>query len=95
MDKRYLKLANLLVSHSVSLKKDETVEINVSEIPEDMTIALIRAVREAGGIPIVRTDPARVSREIMKGATKAQMKLGAKLGMFKAKEFDASMDRIS
>ena len=75
MDKRFKKLANLLVSHSVSLKKDETVEINVSEIPEDMTIALIRAVREAGGIPIVRTDPARVSREIMRGTTESEMKL--------------------
>jgi aminopeptidase len=47
-DSRYDKLASLLVSHSTRLKKGEKVLIDAFEIPDEMTVALIRAAREAG-----------------------------------------------
>ena len=49
MDSRYLTLAKNLVSHSVDLQAGEKILIHAFDVPEDMTIALVRAVREQGG----------------------------------------------
>ena len=47
-DPRYDKLAKLLVEYSCGLKKGESVFIDVADIPDRMTIALIRAARKVG-----------------------------------------------
>ena len=52
-DARFDDLANLLVDYSIRLKRNETVLIEVFDVPDEMTIALIRAVRNGGGIPFV------------------------------------------
>ena len=74
-DPRYDKLAKLLVSHSTALKSGERALIDAFDIPAEMTIALIRAVRAAKAIPFVQTHNARVSREIALGATETQFDL--------------------
>ena len=89
MEQSYEKLADLLVRHSVSLKKGEKVLIDNTEVPENMTIALVRAVREYGGIPFVQTSQSRIGREIMLHATKEQMETFMKFSMPKIKEMDA------
>jgi len=53
-DARFDKLAKSLVEYSVRLKRNETVLIEAFDIPDEMTIALIRAVRKAGGVPFAR-----------------------------------------
>ena len=45
MEQNYENLAKLLVGHSVCLKKGEKVLIDNTEVPDDMTVALVRAVR--------------------------------------------------
>ena len=62
-DPRYAELAKLLVEYSCGLKKGESVFIDVSDIPDRMTIALIRAARKVGAIPLVETRQSRVVRE--------------------------------
>ena len=56
MDTRYTKLADLLVRHSTKLQKDEHVLIEAFDIPVEMTVALIRAVRAVGA----HAQPARM-----------------------------------
>ena len=48
MDPRYHTLAKNLVSHSVHLQAGEKVLIHAFDVPENMTLALIRAAREHG-----------------------------------------------
>src|SRR5881392_4268838 len=52
-DARFDDLANLLVGYSIRLKRNETVLIEVFDVPDEMTIALIRAARNVGGIPFL------------------------------------------
>ncbi|PYL34488.1 MAG: aminopeptidase, partial [Verrucomicrobia bacterium] len=46
-DARFDKLAKLLVEYSTRLKRNENVLIEPFDVPDEMTIALIRAVRKA------------------------------------------------
>ena len=50
-DERFDRLAKLLVEYSIRLKRHETVLIETFDIPDEMTVALVRAVRNAGGVP--------------------------------------------
>ena len=50
-DPRFDKLAQLLVEYSTRLKRNETVLIETFDVPDEMTIALVRAARKAGAIP--------------------------------------------
>src|ERR1044072_7818991 len=61
-DARFDKLAKLLVEYSIRLKRNETVLIEAFDIPDEMTVALIRAVRKAGGVPFAQTYHAQVNR---------------------------------
>ncbi len=67
-DPRFAKLAKLLTYFSVSLKKGEKVLIDAFEIPDEMTVELIRAVRALGAAPLVQVHHARVTREMALGA---------------------------
>ena len=63
-DLRFDNLARLLVEYSVRLKRNENVLIEAFDIPDEMTVALIRAVRKSGGVPFVQTQHARVNRAL-------------------------------
>ena len=89
MDPRYDTLAANLVSHSISLKKGERVLIDAYDVPEDMVIALVRAVRARSGIPHVQINNARISRELLLGVTEEQVTYQAKLELARMKGMDA------
>ena len=63
-DARFDKLASLLVDYSTELKHNEKVLIECFDTPDEMTIALIRAVRKAKAIPFVQIQSAQVTREL-------------------------------
>ena len=88
-DARFDKLANLLVEYSVRLKRNETVLIEAFDIPDEMTIALIRAVRKAGGVPFAQTYHARVSRALALEASDRQLNLIASHELARMKKMDA------
>ncbi len=71
-DPRHDQLARQLILHSVSLKSGENILFDLYDTPPEMGIALIRAAREAGGVPHVQVHDARLTREIQMGATDAQ-----------------------
>ena len=52
-DARFDQLASVLIHHSTDLQEGEKVLIETFDIPEEMVIALIRATRSVGGIPVL------------------------------------------
>ena len=63
-DPRFDKLAKVLVEYSTRLKRNETVLIENFDVPDEMTIALVRAARKAGALPFVQLQRAHVNREL-------------------------------
>ncbi|MGC9450914.1 MAG: aminopeptidase [Oceanipulchritudo sp.] len=89
MDSRYHDLARNLLNYSVSLKKGERVLIDAFDVPDEMIVALLRAVRARKGIPHVQLHHARVSRELLMGATAEQVSFQAKHELQRMKGMDA------
>jgi aminopeptidase len=88
-DTRFDKLAKLLVEYSTRLKRGETVLIEAFDVPDEMTVALIRAVRKAGAIPFTQIQRARISREVALRATDRQLSLTASHELARMKKMDA------
>jgi aminopeptidase len=88
-DARFDKLAKLLVEYSIRLKRNETVLIEAFDIPDEMTIALIRAARQAGGVPFAQTYHARVNRALALEASDRQSNLRASHELARMKKMDA------
>ncbi len=89
MDARYAQLAEVLTGFSTRLKKGEVVLIDAHETPEAFVLALIRAARERGAIPLVQQHRARVSRELLRGATRTQLELQRGLEMVRMRKVQA------
>ncbi len=88
-DPRFDKLAKLLVEYSTRLQRNETVLIETFDVPEEMTVALIRAARNAGAIPFAQLHSGRVSRELALDATERQLNLAAIHELARMKKMDA------
>jgi aminopeptidase len=88
-DDRFDKLAKLLVEYSIRLQRNETVFIEAFDIPDEMTIALIRAVRKAGGVPFAQTYLTRVNRALALEASDRQLNLMAAHELARMKKMNA------
>ncbi|MFL6531537.1 MAG: aminopeptidase [Chthoniobacterales bacterium] len=88
-DPRFDKLAQLLVEYSTRLKRNETVLIESFDVPDEMTIALVRAARKVGAIPFTQIQHARVSRELALNAGERQLNLTAIHELARMKRMDA------
>ncbi len=88
-DTRFDKLAKLLVEYSTRLKRNENVLIEAFDVPDEMTIALIRAARKVGAIPFVQIQRAQVNREIALKALDRQLNLAARHELARMKKMDA------
>jgi aminopeptidase len=88
-DVRFDKLAKILVEYSIRLKRNETVLIEAFDIPNEMTIALIRAVRKASGTPFAQVYHAPVNRALALEASDRQLSLVATHELTRMKKMDA------
>src|ERR1700681_2615378 len=88
-DARFDKLAKLLVEYSTRLKRNEKVLIEAFDVPDEMTIALIRAARKVGAIPFVQIQRAQVNREIALKALDRQLNLAARHEISRMKKMQA------
>ena len=88
-DERFEKLAKLLVEYSIRLKRNETVLIEAFDIPDEMTVALIRAVRNAGGVPFAQVYHARVNRALALEASDRQLNVMTSYELTRMKKMDA------
>ena len=71
-DPRTTQLAHNLICHSCRVQPGEHVLLELIDAPDEIGIALIRSVREAGGIPHVNLRHSRITREMFAGASDAQ-----------------------
>ena len=88
-DPRLDKLADVLTNHSTKIQQGEFVLIEGIDIPQEMVIALIRSVRNAGGIPLVELKQNRVQREIILGGDDAGIKLMGEYETYRMKKVQA------
>ena len=88
-DERFDKLAKLLVEYSIRLKRNETVLIEAFDIPDEMTAALIRAARNAGGVPFAQVYHARVNRALALEASDRQLNIMASHELARMKKMNA------
>ena len=88
-DPRYQKLAKLLAEYSCELKKGETALLDLTDIPDEFTVELIRAVRATGATPLVETRHSRVGRELLLGTDARRAALVRDVEMFRMKKVQA------
>lgn len=88
-DPRYGRLAEVLTGFSCNLKKGERVLIDAFDVPDAFVIALVRAARDLGAIPYVNLQKARITRELLKGASKDQYQLTSDIELARMQKMDA------
>src|ERR1051326_5483975 len=64
-DLRYAKLARLLVEYSTGLKPKERVLVEATDVPDEFSVELMRAIRCVGAIPLVEIRHTRITREVL------------------------------
>ncbi len=89
MDPRLNDLARVLINYSVNLKRGEKVLIEAVGVDPQAVVALIRAARARGGVPLVLLKEPVVTRELLRGATEEGIKTGAACELFTMKKVDA------
>ena len=85
-DPRYLKLASLLVTYSTRVQKGDRVLLDLTDVPDEMAVELIRAVRAAGGTPLIDVRHSRVSREVLRGTNEQHAQLLRDLDLARMKK---------
>src|SRR5215472_16635923 len=88
-DIRFDNLAKLLVEYSIRLRRNENVLIEAFDIPDEMTVALVRAARKAGGVPLAQIYHSRVNRALALEASDRQLNLLARHELARMKKMDA------
>ena len=88
-DPRYKKLAELLVHYSTQIKKGDRALLDMIDVPDEFSIELMRAVRAAGGTPLVEVRHTRVSRELLLEMNDQYAALVRDIEMFRMKKVQA------
>jgi aminopeptidase len=89
MDPRYTLLAQNLVSHSTNLQPGEKVLLHAFDIPDKMTLSLIRAVRARKAIPFVQVQSAILDRECILNGAGEQFEASSHWELERMKKMDA------
>jgi aminopeptidase len=84
-DPRIDLLARNLIGFSIALKKGEKVLIDAFEVPDDMVVALVRAARAVGAVPLVQTHRTRIARELARGAQEEALDVQSRVQLAKMK----------
>jgi aminopeptidase len=88
-DPRIAKLADLLIGHSVRLKRGEHVLIEAFDLPESMVLALIRSARAVGGHPHVAIRSNRVMRALNEDAEDDNLAVWAEYDLHRMQKMQA------
>lgn len=88
-DPRYDRLAEVLVSHSTKLQKDENVLIEAFDVPEAMSIALVRAASKAGANAMVNIRSTAITRALLQNTNEKSMKQKADCALHQMKAMQA------
>ncbi|RYX80231.1 aminopeptidase [bacterium] len=88
-DSRFDKLADVLVNHSTKLQAGENVLIEATDVPEELTITLVKAAARAGANVMVNTRHSKVSRALFMSGNEETMKLNGAVALNQMKQAQA------
>lgn len=88
-DPRHEKLADLLVNYSCEVQQGENVLIETHDVPIEFIDALVKSVYKAGGNPLLETKFNRLTRTLIKGATKESIAAMRDAELYRMKMMDA------
>lgn len=88
-DPRYPKLARLLVEYSTKVQTGDVVLLDMIDVPDEFSVELMRAVRAAGGTPLIEVRHGRITREVMRGTDEVHAGLLKEMEMFRMKRVHA------
>lgn len=88
-DPRYQDLARVLVGYSTGLKRGDHVLLDLTDVPDEFAVALMREARAVKAIPIVEVRHTRVSREVLLGTDETHAKLVRDLELHRMKKMQA------
>lgn len=88
-DPRIEQLAQVLIRYSTRLQPGEKVLIEAIDIPEALTIALVREAAAVGGIPLVTIKQNKILRELYSHLDDAGMQLVGELEANRMRQADA------
>ena len=88
-DPRYTKLARLLVEYSTALKKNDRVLLDLTDVPDEFGVELVRAARSRGAVPVVAVRHTRLNRELLRESNEAHARLDRDLELFRMKQMQA------
>lgn len=88
-DPRYTKLARLLVEYSTALKKGERALVDATDVPDEFSVELMRAIRRAGAIPLIEVRHSRIAREILRQTDARHASLVRDVEMHRMKKMQA------
>jgi aminopeptidase len=82
----YSALINVLTQHATKIRRGERVLIDAHDTPEEFVVALIRRVRDLGGLPFVQLQSGRVTRELALAVTPEEAKTLCDLDLARLKK---------
>lgn len=85
-DPRYTKLARLLIEYSTKVGSGDVVLLDLIDVPDEFGVELMRAVRDAGGTPLVEARHTRLTRELVRGTDDAHARLVRDLEMHRMRK---------
>jgi len=88
IDSRLKKLATLLVTYSIEVRRGEKVLIQNTNAEPAFVAALVDAVHEAGGLPFVSLRERSVERALYRRASAEQLELQARFEVDRMKAMD-------
>ena len=88
-DPRYTKLAKMLVEYSTSLKKGDRVLLDMIDVPDEFSIALMQAVRAVGATPIIEVRHTRINREVLRDTNSEHARLVRDIELSRMKKVQA------
>ena len=88
-DPRIELLARNLIGFSVALQPGERILIDAFDVPDDIVVALVKAARAAGGVPMVQVHRMRIARELARGAQEEALEVQARIQLSQMKSMQA------
>ena len=88
-DPRYDELSKVLTEHSTKIIPKDRVLIEAFDVPDEMVISLIRAIRERGGVPIVSIKHQPIMRELIHTGDPDTIEAAGNYESFRMKQIQA------
>jgi len=95
IDKRLVKLANILVNHSLGIKKNDLFVISGSPVSAPLIKEVYRQALELGANPYTRIGVDGLAEIFYKHASEKQLKYVSPIARFEIKNIDARLSIIS